>query len=80
MFSVFGIAGGFGSIYLNKAIAEKPHFSTWHSRVGLVAILAVLLSAGLGIAAKYSSSLRNYVKPINMKLYHATIALIGGFE
>ena len=74
---MFGIAGSFGAIYLNKTIAEKPHFTSWHSKFGLAAIGAVLLSAGLGVAAKYCTSLRNWVKPINMKLYHATIALLG---
>ena len=80
LFSIFGIAGGFGSIYLNKAIAEKPHFTSWHSKFGVAAIITVLLSAGLGVAAKYSSTFRTWVKPINMKLYHATFALIGEYN
>ena len=74
---MLGIAGGFGAIYLNKTIAEKPHFTSWHSKFGLAAILTIMLSAVLGVGAKYSTSLREWVKPINMKLYHATIALLG---
>ncbi len=70
-------AGGFGAIYLNKEIASKPHFKTWHSRVGLAALVGTLLVAAGGIAAKYSASLKNYIRPINVKLYHATLALIG---
>jgi hypothetical protein len=77
MFSLLGAAGGFAAIYLNKEIADKPHFKTWHSRVGLAALLGSLLVAVGGIAAKYSSSLKNYIRPINVKLYHATLALIG---
>ena len=77
VFAIFGIAGGFGSIYLNKEIAGKPHFTTWHSKFGLAALITVVISAVLGVAAKYSFTFRNYMKPINTKLYHATLALIG---
>ena len=77
MFSVLGAMGGFAAIYLNKEIADKPHFQTWHSRVGLATLVGTLLVAFGGIAAKYSSSLKNYIRPINVKLYHATLALIG---
>ena len=39
--------------------------------------VGVLVSALGGLAAKYSPLLRNYVRPINVKLYHATGALLG---
>lgn len=76
VFSLLGAVGGLASIYLNKEIAGKPHFVTWHSRFGLASVIGVFLSALWGIAAKYSATLRNYILPINTKLYHATIALI----
>jgi len=77
LFSILAAAGGFGSIYLNKEIAGKKHFTTWHGQFGLVTCVGVLLAALGGIAAKYSGgSLRNYVRPINTKLYHATGALV----
>jgi cytochrome b-561 domain-containing protein 2 len=75
-FSVVAAAGGFGAIYLNKEVAGKAHFTTWHSKFGLAACIGVLVSALGGIAAKYSSSLKSYVRPINIKLYHATLALV----
>jgi len=76
-FSLVSAAGGFGAIYFNKEIAGKPHFQTWHSRVGLAALVGTLLVALGGIAAKYSASIKHYIRPINVKLYHATLALIG---
>lgn len=72
VFGLFAVAAGFGSIYLNKEIAAKKHFMTWHGKFGLATIVGVVLAAVGGIAAKYSSSLRNYVRPINIKLYHGT--------
>jgi len=76
LFSLLAAAGGFGAIYLNKEIAGKSHFTTWHGQLGLITCLASLLVALGGLAAKYSGLLRSYVKPINTKLYHATGALI----
>ena len=70
-------AGGFGSIYLNKEIAGKKHFTTWHGTFGLLTCLGVLLAGAGGVLAKYNGWIRNYVRPINVKLYHATGALLG---
>lgn len=76
LFSIVAAAGGFGAIYLNKEVAGKSHFTSWHGKFGLAACVGSLLAALGGVAAKYSSSLRNYAKPINVKLYHATGALV----
>lgn len=77
LFSIFGALGGFIAIYLNKEIVGKNHFTTWHGRFGLAAVVGMFVSALWGIGAKYSSTFRNYIKPINTKLYHATFGLIG---
>lgn len=69
--------GGFLAIYLNKEIAGKNHFTTWHGRFGLAAVIGTMITALWGLGAKYSSSLRSIMKPINIKLYHATFGLIG---
>jgi len=76
LFSILGTAGGFGAIYLNKEIAGKSHFTTWHGQFGLATVLGILGAALGGLAAKYSGYLRSYAKPINVKLYHATGALV----
>ena len=70
-------AGGFGSIYLNKEIAGKKHFTTWHGFFGLLTCIGVLLAGAGGLLAKYNGWIKNYVRPINVKLYHATGALLG---
>ncbi|XP_023330251.1 cytochrome b561 domain-containing protein 2 [Eurytemora carolleeae] len=76
LFAFFGTMGGFLAIYLNKEIAGKNHFTTWHGRFGLAAVIGTMITALWGLGAKYSSSLRSIMKPINIKLYHATFGLI----
>jgi len=76
LFAMLAAAGGFGSIYLNKEIAGKKHFTTWHGTFGLITFIGVFLAAAGGILAKYNGWIKNYVKPINIKLYHATGALL----
>ena len=80
LFAMLAAAGGFGSIYLNKEIAGKKHFTTWHGTFGLITCIGVFLAAAGGILAKYNGWIKNYVKPINIKLYHATGALLGNYE
>ena len=80
LFAMLAAAGGFGSIYLNKEIAGKKHFTTWHGTFGLITFIGVFLAAAGGILAKYNGWIKNYVKPINIKLYHATGALLGNYE
>ena len=70
-------AGGFGAIYLNKEIAGKKHFTTWHGTFGLLTVIGVLLAAVGGLVAKYSLLVKNFMKPINVKLYHATGGMLG---
>ena len=46
-------------------------------RIGLAAVVGVFLTAVWGVAAKYCSGfIKNYIRPINTKLYHATLALV----
>jgi len=72
LFAMLAAAGGFGAIYLNKEIAGKKHFTTWHGTFGLLTVIGVLMAAAGGLVAKYSLLVKNYIKPINVKLYHAT--------
>merc|ERR1712223_949591 len=70
----FGMASavfGFLSVYFNKELNGRKHFTTWHSRFGLVTMMGMFLAALGGLVAKYGHKLRNFVKPIHLKLYHA---------
>jgi len=73
-FGVTSAAFGFAAVYLNKEINGRKHFVSWHGKFGLATLCGVCLAVLGGLLAKYSvtETLRKLVKPINMKLYHAT--------
>lgn len=64
---------GFISIFYNKVLNGKPHFTTWHGCIGLAAIIYGILQAVGGIFAKYTPK---GMKPVDMKIYHATSATL----
>lgn len=75
----FGIVSalfGFGTVYLNKELNNRKHFTTWHGKVGLATLVGSLLTMLGGIMANYSVNLKKYIRPLNMKLYHATAGLL----
>ena len=80
LFATLAAAGGFGAIYLNKEIAGKKHFTSWHGLFGLLTCAGVVLAAAGGLVAKYNQFVKNYIRPINVKLYHATGSMIGERE
>ena len=45
-------------------------------KFGLAALIGALIAILGGILAKYNLKFKSYIKPINMKLYHATIGMI----
>jgi len=79
MLHAFGVASaafGFAAVYFNKEINGRKHFTTWHSRFGLMSLAGVVLAVFGGIMAKYSHKLRGMIKPITLKLYHGTGSMI----
>lgn len=48
----------------------------FYRRFGLVTMLGVTAAAFGGLVAKYSYKLKDWVKPLNLKLYHATGGMI----
>jgi hypothetical protein len=45
-------------------------------RLGLATLVGMSLTILGGIMAKYSNTFRNYIRPINIKLYHATAGMV----
>lgn len=59
------------AIYINKDRNGYPHYQSIHSIFGLVTyLMAVGVGTFGGTAAKYSYQLRNFVKPVMLKIGH----------
>jgi len=79
MLHAFGAASacfGFAAVFFNKEMNGRKHFSTWHSKLGLATMLGLFLAVLGGIAANYTQKLKTVVKPINVKVWHATGGMI----
>lgn len=53
MFAAVAISGGMYAIYTNKIINGKPHFTTIHGKIGLLALILNSVVAFGGIPALY---------------------------
>ena len=60
----------------NKTTTGEKNVVAFFRRLGLVTMVGVFIAVLGGVLAKYSHNLRSFVKPINMKLYHATGGMI----
>nr|ACO10564.1 Cytochrome b561 domain-containing protein 2 [Caligus rogercresseyi] len=78
-FSLLALLAGASAVYLNKEIHGKKHFTTWHGRFGLATFAGFLLAFLGGVLANYSVRFRNLVKPIKLKMYHATLGMLVFF-
>ena len=75
----FGLASavfGFGVVYLNKEVNNRKHFVSWHAKFGLATSIGVLMVALGGLLANYAMSWKKYIRPVNLKMYHATGGMI----
>ena len=69
---------GFIVIIVNKNYNQKPHFKTWHGTLGLITIMYTTLQAVCGIFLIYPTMAKRWNwKLIQLKVYHATLGLVG---
>lgn len=68
---------GFLSIYFNKVNNGYEHFVSTHASIGLKALLLIAGASSGGIAARYSRSFRNVIRPAYLKLVHSTFGVIA---
>ncbi|GFR82303.1 cytochrome b561 domain-containing protein 2 [Elysia marginata] len=68
---------GFWSIYYNKVLAGKPHFTSWHGLFGLITLCFAAAQCLGGSIIKYYRYVGSYIKIrlVDLKLYHATAGL-----
>lgn len=67
---------GFIAIYVNKNLHSKHHFKSYHGIAGLIVVILVCLVGLGGALADYSFSLRNYVKPVYIKIVHSFAGIL----
>lgn len=68
---------GQSCIFINKVRLGKPHYESTHSILGLITFLFTILTAFGGIFTKYSYQLRNYMKPLHIKMAHSFVGIIS---
>jgi Eukaryotic cytochrome b561 len=59
------------SIYVNKNINGYPHYQTVHSICGLVTFIFTIGASLFGTCTLYSNALKNFIKPVQLKVGHA---------
>lgn len=70
------IAIAFWAIYTHKADNNKAHFDSQHASMGLTTTIMVLGTTSGGIAARYSSAFKSFIKPAFLKIIHSTVGVI----
>lgn len=56
--------------YIGRSQKSKPHFSSTHSTIGLIAAICTLIGMLNGISALWSIELKHYARPIYFKFAH----------
>lgn len=72
---------GFIAIYVNKNLYGKNHFTSYHGLSGLLVMIVVAFVGIGGSLTYYSFSLRTYVRPVVLKIFHSgggILTLIAG--
>ena len=64
---------GLATIVVNKMLAQKQHFTTWHGTIGIVACTSLVLQLSGGILHLYPDVMKKYIplRLVTMKRIHA---------
>lgn len=63
--------------YIGRSQKSKPHFSSTHSTIGLIAAIFTFIGMLNGISALWSNQLKNYARPVYFKLAHNLNGIIA---
>ncbi|KAI2659051.1 putative transmembrane reductase [Labeo rohita] len=69
-------ATGFGFMVASKNIKEHPHFTSWHSLLGVATMAATVLQAICGVFLLFPKLISTHSFP-RLRLYHATCGLVA---
>lgn len=71
------IATAFICVFIFKSNMNRDHFETTHSFLGLLTCLFSLAALGGGLLAAEGVRLRHLIKPVILKIGHATFGVIS---
>ncbi|XP_060765972.1 transmembrane reductase CYB561D2 isoform X2 [Neoarius graeffei] len=66
---------GLGTIFYNKHLNSKPHFSTWHGLMGVVTVCVVVLQSAGALPLIYHKLVKGW-SLAKLKRYHAAAGLV----
>ncbi|XP_062842886.1 transmembrane reductase CYB561D2 isoform X2 [Trichomycterus rosablanca] len=66
---------GLGAIFYNKRLNGKPHFSTWHGSIGVVAVFGVAVQSVGALPLLYHKLAKGW-SLAKLKRYHAASGLV----
>ncbi|MCJ8744166.1 hypothetical protein PDJAM_G00115470 [Pangasius djambal] len=66
---------GLGTIFYNKHVNGKPHFSTWHGLMGVVTVCVVVLQSLAALPLIYHKLAKGW-SLAKLKRYHAAAGLV----
>lgn len=62
--------------YIDKDKIGREHWEAFHSIVGLTSAVFMLFAVAFGVSAYYSQKLKDFFKPLHIKIFHNVIATI----
>lgn len=64
-------------VVVHKCQKDKPHLKSFHSIIGLISVLLIILAALSGVLVKFSINLRSFLKLVQLKLAHSCFGALN---